>query len=216
MDRFIAAHPFEEDADLALCLDHGVAYQRDREHIIAYDEPYYAKCASYEDQEIARKLNAGRIALVARHFGAQHRVVDIGIGSGEFIKKRGNTFGRDVNPVAIEWLKRNDLWAEHLDHFGGFTFWDVIEHIETPEAVLQHVPLHGFAFFSIPVFGDLRRVRESKHYRPGEHLFYWTDTGFERWLSAHGFMLLERSDFETQAGRESIMSYAFKRVGWPR
>lgn len=215
MDRFIQSLPFEEDGDLALCVDDGVAYQRDREHIICYDEPYYAKCASYEDQEIARKLNAGRIGLVQRHFGPS-RVVDIGIGSGEFIKKRGNTFGRDVNPVAIEWLKRNDLWAESLDCFGAFTFWDVVEHIETPEIVLKHIQLHGFAFFSIPVFTDLRRIRESKHYRPGEHLFYWTDEGFQRWMTAHGFMLLEASDFETQAGRESIMSYAFKRIRWPR
>lgn len=214
MDRFIAAMPAEEDGDLMLC--EGMAYQRDREHIICYDEPYYAKCASYADQEIARKLNAGRIALVSRNFGPG-RLVDIGIGSGEFIKTRGsNTYGRDVNPVAIEWLKRNDLWAESLDWFSAFTFWDVIEHIETPEAVLQHIPLHGFAFFSIPVFQDVRRIRESKHYRPGEHLFYWTDEGFRCWMGMHGFMLLEHTDFETRAGRESIMSYAFKRTRWVR
>lgn len=207
--------PAVEDDDLMLCLDDGVAYQRDRAHIICYDEPYYAKCSSYEGREIARKLNAGRIALVAKHFGHGH-VLDTGIGSGEFLKNRGNTFGRDVNPVAIEWLKRNDLWAEHAHHFAAFTFWDVIEHIETPESVLQAIPLHGFAFFSIPVFADIRRVRESKHYRPGEHLFYWTPTGFQRWMASHGFLLLESSDFETQAGRESIMSFAFKRNRWPR
>lgn len=215
MDRIIATMPAEEDGDLALCLANGVAYQRDREHIICYDEPYYAKCSSYAGQEIARKLNAGRVALVQRHYGAAP-AVDIGIGSGEFIKTRGNTWGRDVNPVAIEWLKRNDLWAQHLDCFGAFTFWDVIEHIETPEQVLREIPLHGFAFFSIPVFDDLRRVRESKHYRPGEHLYYWTADGFAMWMRAQGFLLLEMTDFETKAGRESIMSYAFKRVRWPK
>lgn len=215
MDRFISSMPAIEDGDLMLCLSDGIAYQRDRSHIICYDEPYYAKCASYEDQEIARKLNAGRIALVKRHYGAG-KVVDIGIGSGEFIKKRGNTMGRDVNPVAIEWLKRNDLWAEDLSYFGAFTFWDVIEHIETPEAVLQHIQLHAFAFFSIPVFSDLCRVRESKHYRPGEHLQYFTAEGFVCWMVAHGFLLLEMTDFETKAGRESIMSFAFKRNRWPR
>jgi hypothetical protein len=215
MDRFIAALDAEDDGDLALCIADGVAYQKDRTHIICYDEPYYRKCQSHEDQEIARRLYTGRIALVDRHFGPG-RVVDIGIGSGEFIKKRGNTFGFDVNPVAIEWLKRNDLWAENLEWFGAHTMWDVIEHIETPEQMLRNVQLHGFAFFSIPVFQDLRRIRESKHYRPGEHLYYWTDEGFRNWMRCHGFLLLEVTDFETQAGRESIMSYAFKRVAWPK
>lgn len=215
MDRFISSMPVIQDADLSICQQHGIAYQRDREHIICYDEPYYAKCASYEDQEISRKLNAGRVALVQRHFGAGP-AVDIGIGSGEFIKKRGNTWGRDVNPVAMEWLKRNDLWAQHLSDFCCFTFWDVIEHIETPESVLQHIPIHGRAFFSIPIFDDLLRVRESKHYRPGEHLQYFTSRGFIHWMVLHGFVLLESSDFETKAGRESIMSYAFTRIRRPK
>lgn len=214
LDRFIAAMPAEEDGDLMLCRDHGVAYQKDRGHIVNYDEAYYSKCASYEDQAIALKINAGRIALVDKYLGA-NRVVDVGIGSGEFIKKRPNTFGRDVNPVAIEWLKRNDLWAEHLGDFSGFTFWDVIEHVPEPEAYFRHIHLHSFLFTSIPIFYGLGGIRLSKHYRPGEHLYYWTEDGFAAWMGLHGFMRLETQTFEIEAGRESIYSFAFKRYRWP-
>lgn len=196
------------------CRDHGVAYQADMTNLVAYDEPYYAKCSSYEDTEIALKINAGRIALVAKHYGSNW-LVDVGIGSGEFIKKRPNTYGYDVNPVAIEWLKRNDLWAGFLSDHSAFSFWDVIEHCETPEQYLKCVPLHGFAFFSLPIFYGLGGIRASKHYRPGEHLYYWTEAGFVHWMTQHGFMLLEQQSFEIDAGRESIYSFAFKRFRWP-
>lgn len=214
LDRFIAAMPAEEDGDLMLCREHGVAYQRNRQHIVAYDEPYYAKCAAYGGHEIERRIIAGRLDMVARRV-AGNRVLDVGIGSGAFLKARPNTWGCDVNPVAIEWLKRNDLWSERLDHFAGVTFWDVVEHIAVPEMYLRQIQLHAFAFFSIPVFYGLGGIRLSKHYRPGEHLYYFEDHGFIAWMEMHGFMLLEQSDFEIQAGRESINSFAFKRVRWP-
>jgi hypothetical protein len=211
MDKFIAEFPSVDDGDLILCPSHGVAYQKDRNHIVNYDGAYYEKCRSYEGQLIADKINAGRRSIVSRHFGSG-AVLDTGIGSGEFIKGRQNTYGRDVNPVAIEWLKRNDLWAQYPQDFDAFTFWDVLEHIETPANVLQHIRPSAYLFASIPVFDDLALIRESKHYRPGEHLYYWTDRGFISWLGMHGFELLERDCFESKAGRENIATYAFERV----
>lgn len=214
LDRIIATHPAERDGDLMLCRPHGVAYQADRDHVVAYDAPYYDKCAGYDGTPIGDALNRGRVEFVARHFGPG-RVADVGIGSGQFIRSRPNTYGYDVNPVAIEWLKRSDLWAQPLQHFGALTFWDVLEHCPDPGLYLDCVQLHGYLFASIPTFTDLARIRESKHYRPGEHLYYWTADGFALWMHAHGFLLLEVSDFETRAGRESITSFAFKRYAWP-
>lgn len=215
MDSFIASFTAEADADLMLCRDHGVAYQTDRSNLVAYDEAYYSKCAGYEGKEIADKINSGRINFVAKHFG-DGKVVDVGIGSGEFIKRRGNTWGHDVNPAGIEWLKRNDLWAERLSSFGAVTFWDVLEHVEDPGIYLRQIQLHAFVFVSLPIFYALGAIRLSKHYRPNEHLYYWRPEGFVNWMDMHGFHLLEESDFEIQAGRESIFSFAFKRYKWPK
>ena len=35
-------------------------------------------------------------------------------------------------------------------------------------------------------------------------------------MARHGFELLEVSNFETKAGRDSILSFAFRRHRWPR
>jgi hypothetical protein len=214
MDRFIAALHAEPDGDL-MVTNRGVAYQKDRDQIVAYDAAYYDKCAGYDGQEIANKINAGRVAFVAKHYGIG-KVVDVGIGSGEFIRSRPDTYGHDVNPAGIEWLRRNDLWVPRISGFGAATFWDVLEHVEEPETYLRQIGLHCYLFASVPIFYELSAIRTSKHYRPGEHLYYWTAEGFVDWMQMHGFLCLEQSDFEIQAGRESINSFAFRRYRWPR
>ncbi len=210
MDRHIAALAFEEDADLRLCLSHGVAYQTDQTDLCAYDAAYYDRCASYEGQDIAEAINSGRVRFVGEHFGSGP-VVDVGIGSGDFIRHRPSTWGHDVNPVAIEWLKRNDLWTGSLRRFDAATFWDVLEHVPTPEHYLGQLAIGAMVFASIPVFDDLRRVRESRHYRPGEHLYYFTPWGFVAWMDRHGFKHVATDAYETRAGRDSILSFAFRR-----
>lgn len=212
MDSVIATLPAERDADLMLCHEHGIAYQHEHNDLVAYDAAYYDKCAGYEGHEIERRITKARIEMVARHYGGE--VLDVGIGSGAFIKARPGTYGFDVNPVAIEWLKRNDLWSSSVGSFGAVTFWDVLEHVPDPGQYLSIVGAHLFA--SIPVFEDLRRIRESRHYRPGEHLYYFKRQGFIDWMEAHGFLLLEWNDHESRAGRDSINSFAFKRYRWPK
>lgn len=213
MDRFIAAHAGECDGDLTLCLREGVAYQTDMAAAVDYDAAYFDKYAAYEGTAVAAAINAARIGLVARHYAG--RMCDVGIGSGEFIKQRGaGTYGFDVNPRAIEWLRQHALYVGRKG-FAAYSFWDVLEHVETPAEYLDQVPLHGYVFISLPIFDNLRNVRASRHYRPGEHLYYFTHQGFVFWMGLHGFCLLEANTDETAAGRESIRSYAFKRAQWP-
>jgi hypothetical protein len=72
MDRFIQAfRPAVEDDDLVLCPAHGVAFQKDRAHLVAYDATYFDKCAGYDGQQIANKINAGRRDLVDRYCGTR-------------------------------------------------------------------------------------------------------------------------------------------------
>lgn len=212
MDAFIDGFAAEYDDDLMLTLC-GVAFQKDMTPSASYGADYFDKCAGYEGSEIGEAINAARIALVARHYAG--RVCDIGVGSGAFVAARPDTLGYDINPRAEEWLKSRGLWAKPQG-FLAYSFWDVIEHLPTPADYLDLVPLHGFVFASIPVFDDLYNIRESKHYRPGEHLYYFTHEGFVYWMTLHGFNLLESNWAETDAGRDSIRSYAFKRNRIPR
>lgn len=212
MDSIIASFSAVADRDLMLCHEHGVAWQADRSAPVPYDAAYFDKYVGYEGADIAVRINNARKSLVARHIEPGHALLDVGIGSGEFIKSRPNTFGHDVNPKAIAWLKDRKLWAESLRAFTAFSFWDVLEHVETPKDYFDQMDAGSLLFTSLPIFDDLTRIRESKHYRPDEHFWYFTESGFVGWMGKHGFSLLEVNDDETVAGREAIKSFAFVRA----
>ena len=61
--------PAEQDGDLMLCREHGLAYQLDRAHGVAYDAAYFERTGSHP-AAMVDAINDARIALVARHIGA--------------------------------------------------------------------------------------------------------------------------------------------------
>lgn len=216
MDSLIKRFDGQPDRDLVLCAHRGIAYQRNMARgRIQYDEKYFQNFKSYAGSSTERALNAGRCAMLRRHAPIGATVLDIGIGSGAFLleaRRAGfEAKGSDINPVALEWLETEGLHASSPRDFDVVTFWDSLEHIEIPDALLRRIKKNAIVLVAIPVFDDLRRIRESKHYKPGEHLYYFTADGFVDWMAMRGFRCLEHSAHEIEAGRESIGAFAFRR-----
>lgn len=218
MDRIIDTYEFtyDEKNHLRYCHNEGVAYQFPMKVLAKYDKTYLNKCLGYEGSDISNKINDGRIKAVAKYSGETHRCLDIGIGSGEFIKRRNKydriTFGTDVNRSAIDWLKEFKCLREDLTEFDCFTMWDVLEHVETPESYFKRMSKGSVLYVSIPIFESLNDIVESRHYRPNEHLYYFTHAGFVAYMNNWGFRILEVQDFETKAGRENIKTYICKKT----
>jgi hypothetical protein len=210
MDRYIAAFAAAPDGDLMFCSGNGVAYQADMGRPIDYGQAYFDMYRGYAGSEIERRLNEARVGLVNRHAGADCPLIDIGIGSGAFIRARPRTFGCDVNPVATAWLESRGLHRDDLENFAAYSFWDVLEHVSTPAGYFDRMRNGAHVFISMPIFAHLEDVRGSKHYKPNEHFYYFTEAGFIAWMALHGFRHLESNVAETLAGRESIGSFAFR------
>lgn len=208
MDQIVQALVATQDDDLMLTRL-GIAYQSDMTDRVSYDDAYFNKCLGYEDKPIATAINKGRIELVKRHYHGA--VLDIGVGSGEFIKKRSKTWGYDINPCAKQWLESIGKYREDFANFDAFTMWDVLEHVEDPEMYFKHMAKDTKLFVSIPIFHSVAQIRRSKHYRPGEHLYYFTVPGLIWWMKQYRFRCLETATFEIAAGRDSIYSFAFCR-----
>ena len=216
MDKLVKRWDAEQDGDLKVCEKRGVAYQASMTAgRVEYEAEYLAKVDAYDGSAIAKAVNAGRCELLRRHLGAGASVLDWGAGSGAFIRDASaagfKAMGYDVNVHSQLRLERQGTLSRDPYIVDAVTLWDTIEHMEQPEAVLKSIKKGAYLFASAPVFDDLRKIRESKHYRPGEHLYYWTPKGFIDWLGLYGFRLLEQSSHETDAGRESIGAFAFKR-----
>lgn len=141
-------------------------------------------------------------------------LVDVGIGAGSFCQYRNRqgqlTRGYDVNPKGIEWLKVNELWANlYQERVEAISLWDVLEHVAYPELLLDQV--RGYVFTSLPIFRDWEHVFTSKHYKPGEHLWYFTRDGLTHAMDESGWACVELNNMESKLGREDVWSFVFRR-----
>ncbi len=221
MDSLIKRFDFQDDDDLRICA-RGVAYQKDMTQRKEYGGNYFGYCEekyTNANPEMNQRLQKIRCDFVRRHYHGN--LMDIGIGDGSFIKSRNSlglfeekTFGHDNDPKALEWLKEKELiLTDFWDTIRAYSFWDVLEHLDMPETYLQRICRDSFVFVSIPIFESLKEIRKSIHYRPGEHLYYFTHEGFVNWMNRWGFSLIEHNTEETEAGRAQIGSYAFIKDG---
>lgn len=173
-----------------------------------YDQDYFQKYKTYEETDLGAKLTRARVAFVGKFYAGP--MVDVGIGSGHFIQKRPLTSGYDVNPFGVKWLEERSLFINpNLSQTSAVSFWDSLEHIRNPKTILDNI--QKWVFTSLPIFRDCEHVLASKHFRKDEHCWYWTLSGFTKWMESHGFELRGTSDFESVLGREDIMSFAFRR-----
>lgn len=175
-----------------------------------YDDSYFHKYQLMADTPMGYALTKSRVALVERHHG-DGMVLDVGIGAGQFVEARPQTWGYDVNPVGVQWLKLRGRWADlyTADAFPALTFWDSLEHIDKPELAVAKA--RQWVFVSIPIFAGGDAIMASHHYRPNEHIWYFTHDGLLQWFAEQGFTCVESNTIESELGRSGIGSYAFKR-----
>ena len=184
-----------------------------------YDQAYFDRFARQAQDPIGKTLMANRVEFVDRYY-SHGILLDVGIGCGAFIELRnrlygtyGNslTFGYDINPAGIAWLKDRRLWFDpyQASPFPALSLWDVLEHISDFRPLLEKCM--GWLFLSLPIFRDVEHILASKHFRPDEHHWYFTRDGLVGVMTSLGFDLAAESDMETAAGREDIGAFAFRR-----
>lgn len=217
MDPVIASFEGQFDGDLVLCEANGVAYQAEMDvGRVVYSDAYWQKVSAYENGNIAMAVNRGRCELLAFHLAPAASVLDVGAGTGAFVRAANaagfRVSGYDVMPKAAERLRLEGVYDTDVESFDAVTMWDSLEHMQTPGDWLRRIVVGCFLFVSVPVFKSLSNIRGSKHYRPGEHLYYFTPEGLIDWLRRYGFKMIARSNHEIAAGRESIGAFAFKRI----
>lgn len=174
---------------------------------MSYSGEYFAHYQKLDATQMGGLLTKARCELVDKHM-PDHYAVDVGIGGGRFVTEHGGD-GFDVCEDAVKWLGDSFVNPYETSVYAA-TCWDSLEHIPEPEKLLAQV--ENWLFVSMPIYQDLGDVLQSKHYKPGEHLHYWTLPGFIAWAETQGFQVMEVNHAETELGREGITSFAFKRV----
>lgn len=177
-----------------------------------YSGEYFANYQKLDNTPMGCALTRARLELVGKYV-APNTTLDIGIGGGRYVQESGGQ-GYDVSREAQRWLMDVGRWT---DPYGcrrlisAVTCWDSLEHIPEPEKLLEKV--REWLFVSMPIYENMADCLASKHFKPREHIHYFTFSGFVNWCEAQGFELQEANHAESELGREGITSFAFKRVG---
>lgn len=188
-----------------------------RTHDDPYDGAYFENYQRLARSTMGARINEARVALVRRFVKDGELVADVGIGCGSFVEAaRGaglHCYGYDVNMAGIRWLRDRHLWHDpYAEPVDALTLWDVLEHVREPAPLLASAG--KWVICSLPIVPELGPPSALwRHFKPREHCWYWTRSGFVGWMSGHGFRLVEKNRVESDLGRLDIESFAFRRVG---
>lgn len=178
-----------------------------------------------------------RMALVSRWLPPQARILDVGCAAGYFLRI-ARQHGHDVHGVELsaaiaveaqqalgqdrvhvgtlaEAMRGKDYAARSFDLV---TLWDVIEHIPTPQEVLQQVrtlikPGGRLLLETQNVASRWARLlgRRWHHYKHDEHLFHFDPRTIRRLLDECGFRVLEVGS--AYAGKYVSFAFLAERAG---
>ncbi len=175
---------------------------------IDYNDGYFDNYLALDKTKMGVDLTAARVDFVTKY--SRHKPIDIGIGGGIFCKEM-NCNGFDISTESVRWLIDNNKYIDpYSARVESITCWDSLEHIPDIGALLSQVK--QWVFCSIPIFENEAHCLKSKHYKPGEHIWYFTHEGLERFMIGHGFKLYEYNNKEVVLGREGVRTYAFNRA----
>ncbi|MCK4307109.1 adenylyltransferase/cytidyltransferase family protein [candidate division WOR-3 bacterium] len=133
-------------------------------------------------------------------------ILDYGCGPGWFRAFRPTGVEVDTYDIA-PWPQTGILH----DHYDLITFWDVFEHIRDLDSL---IPLFGKArniAMTIPILPKGKKLKEWKHYKPGEHFHYFSKDSIVSVMDQYGFKKVKEGWPEVDCGiRENIYSILFQ------
>jgi len=193
--------------------DNGIVYQVKVAEPFEYGEEYFTRYCEYRGSKASLCIVGARIEMVKR-FG-DGDVLDVGVGNGEFLEHLNREgircFGYDINPHAVEMLKeRGDFLLPGSATVRTATFWDTLEHIPDPASFLGLVDATR-VLMSIPIYSSVDSLLSWKHFKPGEHLYYFTEEALVTYMGDLGYEAIYVGRPEEKCGRQDIMSFAFSR-----
>lgn len=182
----------------------------------------------FEGMRVNRKTFTHRLKRISDKRG-KDSLLDVGCALGDCLieaKKLGweNPKGIEVSEYAYKFAKKRGLDVENKtlkngdfepNSFGVVTYQDVIEHVSDPVSELKNakkvLKKGGLVFLVTPDVGGLWNKLLGPlwyHYKPGEHIMYFSQESLRKALEAAGFV-----DIETRRTYHVLsIEYIFNRL----
>lgn len=190
------------------------------ENVLAqYDKSYFQNenpkggyANYYEGMRVNKKTFTDRLSKIEKKLGFKGKLLDVGCALGDCIftaKEEGwkEVFGVEVSKFAYEFTKKRGLNVKNTtldkadfktNYFDVITYQDVIEHVDNPIKELSYayklLKKKGFIYIVTPDMGGLWHSLLGKlwyHYKPGEHIMYFSQQSLKLALEKSGFKDIE-------------------------
>lgn len=222
-----------EDREYIRCTTCGALRTRYTYNPKMYGEGYAQTYIAYARNGVNTPLNLFRLGLVSRWLQQGDKLLDVGCCVGEFVRfaeRYYDCIGFEPNSSAATIARRqcNSPISSHLTGHGTVncvTMFDVLEHIEKPyeflEVIHRMLGLNGFIALTTPNVDVIagwndQGLRQWKHYKPGEHLFLYTEKSLETLFEKSGFNIIhfgrEESDIRPGNPNGDILTCVARRV----
>jgi len=176
-----------------------------------YNLEYYEKMLreySATAQEICRKrwdfLETKMTTPEYIRLGPMINVLDYGSGVGWFRAWRPHWA-----KVLTYDIAKYPQTGIQLQKYDVVCFWDVLEHISDFKEIEAVLALSDYVALSIPLVKDT--LVGWKHFKPREHLVYFTEDSLVALFHQYGFVPLHKSMEIECPPREDILTALFKR-----
>ncbi len=204
---------------LKVCKDCGYRWQVEIKPF-KYDQQYLE--FGYSDAPLVAMAWI-RLSFVFKYMQNFGKLLDVGCGFGNFVRAARHAsfdaYGFDVHQIDT------GSSAPRVDSFYGkwdaVTLFDSFEHFEDFEKVFA-IDTKWF-FITVPHLDESMSVSEIKnwkHYKPDEHLHYFTVKAMHSLFRKNGYMLMEAVNLEdvirkpARNGQFNTMTYAFRNTKW--
>jgi len=234
---------FGEEFSLNRCLDCGAVFlspsPTDKQLSQAYDDSYYGRGDSKFGSSVEKVLDIFRQARVRRvcgHAKPGGRVLDIGCGGGDFLKKlsdmgfeafgtelEGRAARRSLQVYGIK-VKTGPLCETDFDKdfFDAVCMWHVFEHLTEPkqtmEIVSEILKPSGCLFLSMPNIESIQSrlfAGNWLHLDPPRHLFYLPPEKLVSVMKDFGFSMVRKSFFSLEQSvfgfQQSVLNCIMKK-----
>lgn len=137
-----------------------------------------------------------------------------------------NCFEYGCGPIPLDKKKLNGYYDPFVPEFSYFDIdkykfantlliFDVLEHLIDLRNILRSIPFKQL-ITTIPIvpdeiFKDFSKLKTWKHYKPDEHIWYFTKLGFEEMIESCGWYIFEMTENCECPPRSDVFSYCLRR-----
>ena len=212
-----------KEVNLTVCQSCGYTWQTELVNIFEYDSDYITR--AYSNAPVI-EMSWLRLGLLITTLGkTDGTILDIGYGDGSFARAAQTSgftvYGYDVNPTEYGISRIHSLKHAFDNKLDCVTLFDSYEHMLNIEDIFS---LNTEYFvLTVPYFdrfyndgGTIEDISNWKHYKPDEHLHYFTGRSLGILFSRHGYEHVRALPLEDairkDVNKPNTMTYVFKEL----